>query len=644
MKKIINKNTRLLIALFCIICLVFSSCITFVSAEETVDKGKWGNNITWKLKPNGTLVLSGSGEMKEGIVRYDDENPDDIKNQLEIYPWVQYMPDIKKIVIAEGITKISNRAFQMNHWDIDNRYWTYAKLTTVNLPSTLKEIGDGAFYGCNKLKTINFPEGLKKIGRLAFGGCKNLKEAILPSSVKEIKDNTFYYCKNLINVEIPGVTKIGKDSFSLCEDLTYIKLSKKLTVIKARAFKGCKKLTSITIPSTIEKIEDEAFRDCTGLEKATIKSNLKKEIRLGEMIFYDCSSLKEIKLPSKTTKLVSTFSGCSSLKKITIPKSVEKIDGELFYGCENLKKIVIRTTKLDLTETKQKDTLFKGIPKNATIILPNEKYHKYRKFIEPFVSESVKFKNADGKSPKLKSRFIVESGKWGNNIQWQIDKDGCLTLFGKGEVEEGTNGYYPTPLLNKERYPWIQYAEIIKKIIVKTGITNIPDYAFSSYVWSGTGEKSGAKFTNLITVKLGSTIKTIGEGAFLKCKSLKNINLPKKLTEIEEYSFNGCNGLKTIFLPDSLKEIGKNAFKYCKNLTKITIPKNIENIEYRVFYDCINLKSIKFKTTKWDSTEGKEQFKGINPNATFKIPSARFKSYKKAISKYAPKSVKYEKY
>ena len=94
----------------------------------------------------------------------------------------------------------------------------YAK--TFNIPESVTEIGDWAFYGCKNLTEINIPESVTEIGFYAFYGCKSLKEITIPESVTEIGNCAFKNCKNLTEINIPeSVTKIGYGAFDGCKNL-----------------------------------------------------------------------------------------------------------------------------------------------------------------------------------------------------------------------------------------------------------------------------------------------------------------------------------------------------------------------------------------------------------------------------------------
>ena len=66
-----------------------------------VESGTCGENLTWSLDNNGTLTISGTGEM--GNYEYHS-------------PWESYQSHITTIVISEGVTSLGERAF----WGLTN--------------------------------------------------------------------------------------------------------------------------------------------------------------------------------------------------------------------------------------------------------------------------------------------------------------------------------------------------------------------------------------------------------------------------------------------------------------------------------------------------------------------------------------------
>lgn len=71
--------------------------------------------------------------------------------------------------------------------------------------------------------------------------------------------------------------------------------------------------------------------------------------------------------------------------------------------------------------------------------------------------------------------------------------------------------------------------------------------------------------------------KSIAEGAFQDCDSLKAVVLPSSITAIHDYTFSGCNKLKHIYIPEGVERIGIDAFSGC-NLTNIHLPSTLKAI------------------------------------------------------------------
>lgn len=123
--------------------------------------------------------------------------------------------------------------------------------------------------------------------------------------------------------------------------------------------------------------------------------------------------------------------------------------------------------------------------------------------------------------------------------------------------------------------------------------------------------------SNLESVVFKSSVKVIGEVAFIGCRKLKEVifnnglveiqaraftnctaltevTLPKSLVKLGEDAFKNCSNLKTITLPDNLEVLPKSAFENCTALERIVLPAKITTIEEDCFSGCINLKEIVF--------------------------------------------------
>ena len=105
----------------------------------------------------------------------------------------------------------------------------------------------------NSVTEAVIPEGATSIGRYSFYCCEGLKTVNIPDTVKYIGDWVFYDCSNLESpIVIPeGVTVLKENTFSKCYKVPSIKLPTSLTKLEFGVFSGCTGVSSITIPDSV---------------------------------------------------------------------------------------------------------------------------------------------------------------------------------------------------------------------------------------------------------------------------------------------------------------------------------------------------------------------------------------------------------
>lgn len=119
------------------------------------------------------------------------------------------------------------------------------------------------------------------------------------------------------------------------------------------------------------------------------------------------------------------------------------------------------------------------------------------------------------------------------------------------------------------------------------------NYSLKEFIWRGTSDKkvnvNALAFLNcnaLESIKLPSTVKSIGDCAFYNCTSLEKINL-HDVEGIGDNAFYNCTSLQKANLP-YVENIGKRAFYNCTSLTMATLS-SVITIGEEAFYGCSSL-------------------------------------------------------
>lgn len=291
--KIQEAVMKKLIALLLTAIMLFS--VMSIGSFASVKSGKCGDNITWSVSGE-TMTLTGSGRM------YDYKTYEDI-------PWNDIKFDIRKLVIANGITYIGDYAFSI------------MGIRDLVIPDSVTEIGDYSFFS-NCMGTVTLGKNLKKIGSHAFasGYYSDLK---FGNKLEEIGEAAF---KDSHDLKSPVVIPNG------------------VKVISNGAF-AYSAMTSVVIPDSVESIEDFAFL-CANITKAEIGKNVK---HIGKSAFSGCHDLKQLVLPATVESFGDgAFYGCTTMKSITVFPGVESFGEDVFGYCHELVITCIKGSAVDL--------------------------------------------------------------------------------------------------------------------------------------------------------------------------------------------------------------------------------------------------------------------------------------------------------
>ena len=196
-------------------------------------------------------------------------------------------------------------------------------LTNYTIRQGTRSICDEAFRHCESLQSVTIPNSVTSIGNRAFSGCKSLQSVTIPESVTIIKGNPFYDC--------PARVINRSKHFTIFEGNLYTSDRRKLISYLSKG-------KNFIIPDSVTSIGDVAFYDCSSLQSVTIPDSVTS---IGGA-FSGCSSLQSVTIPDSVTSIDDhAFQGCSSLQSVTIPDSVTSIGDHAFQGCSSLQSITI---------------------------------------------------------------------------------------------------------------------------------------------------------------------------------------------------------------------------------------------------------------------------------------------------------------
>lgn len=448
---------------------------------------------------------------------------------LIAYPMGRSVETTSAYVIPEGVKTIEQFAFTgyerkslilpSTLETIKYCAFSYAYFEEITFPSGLKTVEDHGIYNMPSLKKATFPKDAAfSSGNYLLIECNMLEELTAPADIYNkcyISSKTFKTLKitageaveaisgnkkNLETLVLADTVKtIGKYAFSNLTKLSSVTFSASLETIGQYAFYGCESLTVFNAPSSLKTIEYGAFAK-SGLETVTLNEGL--ESILGEdnnldayLGPFDYTKIKTLKVPS-TVKKVCVFGRISSLET-------------LYISADFMKSVFNR----------KQSTFVRHLYLTGGTLSVHSSW--LDNFYDVHFASGVTSTNTYDLS--LPALIVNES-----NVQVSVPDD----YLGEYVTSESA----VTGKLVTEN-DMIYYSYNGRKILMRytgektvieasdlSGITDINPEAFIS--------------TNITSVTLPSSVKSIGLNAFGNCKNLSTVYIPSSVEKIAGYAFN----------------------------------------------------------------------------------------------------------
>lgn len=209
----------------------------------------------------------------------------------------------------------------------------------------VESVGGDAFRNCSAIESLNFPLATT-VGYSAFSGCSSLSSISIPL-VENLGDQAFRICSSLTDIELPSTLTIGEGAFGYCSSLISVYAPEVLS-IGANAFCDCEALTDLYIP-IVEEIGDYALISCSSLTSFTIPASLNV---IGVGLFNDCASMTEIVATnndnytydegilynSDQSKALAALQAVVS-GDLVLPTSVTELTDRIFYNCTEITSV-----------------------------------------------------------------------------------------------------------------------------------------------------------------------------------------------------------------------------------------------------------------------------------------------------------------
>lgn len=322
-----------------------------------------------------------------------------------------------------------------------------------------------------------------------------------------------------------------------------------LAVIGDNLFRGC--LTNpidLTIPDNVKKIKNSAFQNCTGITSISLGSGLTE---IGSNAFEGCTGITSVTIPDAVTTLgQSAFSGCTSLTTATIGMSVDIVRNDTFNGCIVLGQLDLgRNLMSDIKFGLESSLHTLNISDNVKSIGDNA-FKNYTSLSTISIGSGLEYSGMDAFAGCPVSQVHVSDiGKW------------CAIDFANTNANPASISR--TIYLNNS---------VVENLEIPDDVVEVKPFVF---------------YNNLAKmVKLGSSVKKIGQSAFDNNTELSMVVFNNDLAEIGGYAFKGCAKLQELDLKDNVETIGDNAFFGCSAVTAVTVPASVKSIGTGAFGGC----------------------------------------------------------
>ena len=507
----------------------------FTAAGTTALKAKW---IEGTDKENFAYTQSSSGVNITGLSEKG-------KNLTSIIIPIQ--------IDSQEKLSIASNAFKDTH------------ISIVTVPESVTEIGSGAFLGC-PLTEITIPfvgysaNTLSSRTRVlgAIFGMYTGDSATGDKYVYQPTGGYYNYSpipKTLKKVTVTRADGLGVNSFYNCTMLTEININPAITTIPSYAFYNCTNLETLSSLANVNSVGDSTFENCKKLNAVNDIQPLKT---VGDSAFAK-TPLNAVMFTDMITSIGEQAFKDTHISIVTVPESVTEIGSGAFLGCP-LTEITIPFVGYSANTLSSRTRVLGAIfgmytGDSATgdkyVYQPTGGYYNYSPIPKTLKKVTVTRADGLGVNSFYNCTMLTEINI---NPETKVIPDKAFYNCGitKFTIPDGITD------ITRGAFQGCSYLDTFG--VPLKGTYDANSFSYLNYLFGGT-EYNGTNYvpSQLKTVIVTGTAKSISPYAFYNCANLNFITVNHDITAIGQQAFKGCSSLKAITMNCSAPALGADA-------------------------------------------------------------------------------------
>ena len=519
-------------------------------------------------------------------------------------------------------------------------------------------------------RTLVISSDVNKIGAYSLALSSKLVNVYVPSSVTEIGEGAFTACKNLVNLQLDSkITTIPESMLMLDSKIDDFVVPEGVTNIEDGAFVSSR-INKLYLPSTLGELPSDFFNNPSFITYIDVNAN-NSHYTSDDGVLYDKDETSLVYYPSgKKDSSYSFPASIKHVKKYSIFYN-SHLKHAIFNGMLDLEEYAImNNTKLEditfnsyIIDYPPKSITYNPSLKNIFASADNELYHDidgvlYGKnnlvyYPDGRTDESY---TPDSNTTTISS-YAFSHAMYLKNLEFN---EGLNSIQERAINNSNIEKIYIPSSVNLIQYRNFEDCEKLKNIIISPdnkkykSVDGVPytidskqlifypsgrtdeEYTVLDGVtsltldgWNGTSVFYENQY--LKTINLPSSIAKISGYDYRQLINLENINIsddnpnycsvdgivyskdktelvtypggrsssefvvPSHVTKIGMYAFDSNEKLYNIILPNGLITIEKYSFEFIRNLDHITIPASVTAINRNAFFIASNITNVIFE-------------------------------------------------